>query len=279
MMKAVLLAAGIGKRLGPIGQEIPKCLLQIGGQTLLERHVRALRKLGASPIIIVIGYKKELVERELAAKFPELRVASPLNGKGGASAQTAKAPSDADVLLVANPAYHHGNLLSLWATHKLVANEPFVLLDADVLGDERLIQRIIETPHVNSFLIDRNFPEGEEEMHAAANAGRVLRFERGLKSREFEIVGESVGFFKFSAEGARAIFRKMQEYLVRSEVDAHYDDALRDILTEVEFGFEDITGLPWIEIDFEEDARRAETEILPKIDSAAQLKRCCGSAL
>jgi choline kinase len=278
-MKAVLLAAGFGKRLGPIGQEIPKCLLQIGGRTLLERHVTTLRALGATPIIVVLGYKREVVAQELMAKFPALRIACLFNGTKATGHEGAPAPIETDLLVVENPAFHHGNLLSLWATHKLVDGEPFVLMDADVLCDERVLSRLVESPRANCFLLDRDFPEGDEETHVAANAGRVVRFERGLKARNFDVVGESVGFFKFSAEASRVMFQQMNEYLSRSEVDAQYDDALKDILPRVEFGYEDITGLPWIEIDFEEDARRAETEILPKINSAAQSKRCCSGAL
>ncbi len=259
-MKSVLLAAGVGKRLGARGQEIPKGLLSFGGQSLLERHVRALLKFAARPVVIVIGYKKELVRREIAAKFPDARIAD-ANGK--------PPPANADIVFIENPVFHHGNLLSLWATHKLVETEPFLLMDADVLCDERLVQRLLESPRANCFLLDRESVEGEEEMVAAAKAGRVMRFGRGLRAREFDVTGESVGFFKFSAEGSRAMFAKMKEYLDRQNVDAHYDDALAEILGDVNFGYEDITGLPWIEVDFEEDARRAEREILPRIVGAS----------
>jgi choline kinase len=268
-MNAVLLAAGIGKRLGPRGKEIPKCLLVIGGETLLQRHVRALRKLGIGPIIIVVGYKKELVERELAAKFPQLRVAYAPNGTSPTANHSTAPQPDADIVLIDNPAYHHGNFLSLWATHRFVEGKPFFLMDADVLCDERVLKRLVESRHASSFLIDHDFPEGEEEMHAAANTGRVVRFERGLKARNFDVVGESVGFFKFSAEASRVMFQKLREYIDRGEVDAHYDNALADILPAVKFDYEDITGLPWIEIDFEEDIRKAEAEILPKLGRKA----------
>jgi choline kinase len=258
-MKSVLLAAGVGKRLGARGQQIPKGLLSFGGQSLLERHIRALLKFGARPVVIVIGYKKDDVRREITAKFCDRCIVT-TNGK--------PAPADADIVFIENPVYHHGNLLSLWATHKLVETEPFLLMDADVLCDERLVQRILESPHANCFLLDReSVAQGgsDEEMVAGVNAGRVMRFERGLKARDFQVIGESVGFFKFSAEGSRAMFAKMKEYLDRQNVDAHYDDALGEILDTVNFGYEDITGQPWIEIDFEEDARRAEREILPRI--------------
>lgn len=263
-MKSVLLAAGVGKRLGAKGQEIPKGLLSFGGQSLLERHVRALLKFNARPVVIVIGYKKDDVRREITAKFADRRIAT-TNGK--------PAPANADIVFIENPVYHHGNLLSLWATHKLVETEPFLLMDADVLCDERLVQRLLESPRANCFLLDRESVEGEEEMVAAVKAGRVMRFGRGLRARDFDVTGESVGFFKFSAEGSRAMFAKMKEYLDRQNVDAHYDDALAEILDTVNFGYEDITGLPWIEIDFEEDARRAEREILPRIVGASSPHR------
>src|SRR5947208_2021399 len=106
-MKAVLLAAGVGKRLGLKGQQIPKCLLTFGGQTLLERHIHALQKFGARPIIIVVGYKKELVERELSAKFSSANFATATNGKSAANGAPAELPADAGIVFVENPVYHH----------------------------------------------------------------------------------------------------------------------------------------------------------------------------
>lgn len=76
------------------------------------------------------------------------------------------------------------------------------------------------------------------------------------------------GFFRFSSEIADKIIDNINHYIERGDEDSPYEEIIRDLLLENpdDFGFEDITGLPWIEIDFREDVQRAQLEILPLIE-------------
>src|SRR5262245_58207382 len=73
-MKAVILAAGVGKRLWPVTQHRPKCLIEIGGQSLLHRYLESLASLGVQHADIVVGYKQEMIRAAVAAKALGLRV-------------------------------------------------------------------------------------------------------------------------------------------------------------------------------------------------------------
>ena len=64
-MKTLLLAAGIGQRLGDVSANLPKCLLEFAGSTLLQRHLGILRHFGVNEIIIITGYQSDLVEQEI----------------------------------------------------------------------------------------------------------------------------------------------------------------------------------------------------------------------
>jgi NDP-sugar pyrophosphorylase family protein len=73
-MKAVILAAGVGKRLWPVTQHRPKCLIEIGGQTLLSRYLASLAGVGVQRADIVVGYKQEMIRAAIEANCFGVRV-------------------------------------------------------------------------------------------------------------------------------------------------------------------------------------------------------------
>lgn len=239
-MKSVILAAGQGKRLGEATDQYPKCLLEIEGETLLERMISALHRKNVTPITIVCGYSKDMIMQEVAGKFP---------GVG--------------IQFVINEQFHRGNALSVWLAREKIDGE-FVLMDADVLFHEIILDRLVSSFHQNCFLLDRDFETGDEPVKVAVKNGRVIDFARRIQ-KHYDFMGESVGFFRFSAQAAKTFKHHISEYIQRGDLDADYEPALQSMLSEEHFGYEDITGLPWIEIDFPEDIEKAREEIYPAI--------------
>ena len=84
----------------------------------------------------------------------------------------------------------------------------------------------------------------------------------------YDYSGESVGFFRFSRSMAARLAERTEDYVQDGRLDEPYEEVIRDLLLESpeEFGFEDVTGLPWVEIDFPQDIERAQKEILPQIN-------------
>jgi choline kinase len=242
-MKALILAAGRGQRLGKESNDRPKCLLRFKGRSLLERHLHYLRQLGIEEVVIAVGYQAQCIHEELEAR--------------GISAST-----------VYNPDYTQGSIVSLWALREHMVEEDLLLMDADVLYDRRMLKRLITTPFPNCFLLDRVFEAGDEPVKLCVRAGQLVEFRKHLSHElVYDLCGESVGSFRFSKAMAARLAERACYYLEHGWRDQPYEEAIRDLLraTPHEFGFEDITGLPWIEIDFPEDIRRAEHEILPKL--------------
>ena len=97
-MIGVILAAGMAKRLRPLTDTKPKCLLQVGGRTLLERTVCAMQQAGISQFVVVTGYLSEMIRDFLTTHFPQL-----------------------DITFIHNADYeHNNNIFSLWLSMQVV---------------------------------------------------------------------------------------------------------------------------------------------------------------
>lgn len=241
--RAVILAAGRGRRLG---EGFPaKALLPFGGRTLLARHIAILNEFGVNDIVVIVGHQKQLVCDEVA----------PL---GGASR----------ILLIDNPSFRNGSIVSLWCAREILrSGQSILLMDADVLYDRRLMARLLGSLHENCFLLDRAIEPGEEPVKLCIREGRVVDFSK-RPQMPHEWYGESVGFFRFSTEVAAELADRVEPYIAEQRFRTEYEEPIRDMVLARSgrgFGFEDITGLPWIEIDFPEDVRRAKTAVLPEL--------------
>jgi choline kinase len=245
-MKALILAAGVGKRLGKDGQNQPKCLLKFNGKSLLQRHLDYLRYCQIQEVVIVVGYQAEKIQDEITALKAENWVNT-----------------------VYNPDYTKGSIISLWTLKKhLMAGDEIFLMDADVLYDRRIIERLVKTNIPNCFLLDRDFEPGDEPVKLCVQDNYLVEFRKKLAADlTYDFAGESVGFFRFESAIAHRLAAITEDYITNKRHEEPLEEAIRDLLLESPktFGYEDITGLPWIEIDFTEDIQRAQNEILPQL--------------
>jgi choline kinase len=243
-MKVAMLAAGVGRRLGMAEDAPPKALLRFNGESLLKRHLDLLADFGLLDLTLVVGHRASAIEAELGALGARDRVRTCFN-----------------------PDYRRGSLLSLWRLREvLTAGEAVLYMDADVLYDWRLMERLLRSPHANCILIDRNFEADADLVDVRVRNGRIVAFDKGVPPADDDIRGEWIGFAHFDAGTAATLARAVEGYVRSGRVDVICEKAMRDvILTTYAFGFEDVTGLPWIEIDFPEDLQRARGEILPRL--------------
>jgi choline kinase len=248
-MRAIILAAGRGQRLQqPEHQQIPKCLLRFGGKTLLERHVLALGACGVSEIVLALGFKRELIEAEVDG----MRVGPPPE-------------------IVINPAFDLGSVLTVHtAAEPLGRGGEVLLMDADVLFHGQILKALVAGERaVNRVLMDRDFEAGDEPVKLCLRGGVPVELRKRLApDLQYDTVGESVGFFRFDEAGARRLTEIVAGYVARGASDMPHEEAVRDLIRERDHAFDvaDVTGLPWIEIDFPNDIARAEREILPELE-------------
>jgi choline kinase len=228
-MRAVLLAAGRGRRLG---QDLPKCLLSIEGRTLLERHIEILATVGISALTIVVGYRKEEIHEHVAS----LKSALPIE-------------------LIENPRFVHGSIVSLQVAADHLENGG-IWMDADVLYPAGLLRLLVDSKHDNCVLADGRSEETGEEMMLGTRAGRVLKIARRV-GKDWDFAGESVGFAKVGREGAKVMKRLLEEEVNAERVDQEYEAAMDRAFAEIPFGYERVDAFAWTEIDFEEDVVKA----------------------
>jgi len=246
-MRAIILAAGRGKRLeasNPDGR--PKCLIEVGGKSLLHRQLDIL-------------YQKRLHQADLVVGFEADRIIE----------HVATLPIRPSIAFHYNPRFELGSVLSLGtASAALTSGEPVLLMDADVLFHPSILDALLNSRHGNCFLLDRNFTPGDEPVKIAVADGAMVEFRKALpRGLEYDFLGESIGFFRFDGPCAAAVSARCQEYATEKRGNAPHEEVLRDLLIahSGRFGYEDITGLPWLEIDFPEDVLKAEHSILPAI--------------
>ena len=243
-MKAIILAAGKGKRLIQFTQNRPKSLIPIGGTTLLSRNIHALTAVGITEIIIVVGYLHEMILQHLKASHPQLNI------------QT-----------ITNPEYTRGSILSLWAA-RIFFNDDLLIMDADVLFPKQFLSLLLDSPHPDLMLYDpTSKSQGEEQMLLIKNNCVIESTKKvhGKSTQDFDEMGEGIGFLKLSASSVKILESVLQEFIENNKGDLEYEDCFINLFQKIKVYVQSVGKIPWIEIDYPEDVRNAENIILPDL--------------
>jgi choline kinase len=147
-----------------------------------------------------------------------------------------------------------------------------LLMDADVLYDERILSALVAGRQpVNRMLIDREFEAGDEPVKLCVRDGVPVELRKKLAADlRYDMIGESVGFFRFDQAGARRLAALVAGFIERGRGEMPHEEAVRDLILEGSQLFEvtDVTGAPWIEIDYADDVARAARDVLPELQSS-----------
>jgi choline kinase len=236
-VRAVILAAGRGRRLRDIVGDRPKCLARVGDRSLIERQIRSLRACGVDAITIVAGFQAGIVRRTC--------------GTG--------------VDLITNTRYDSTNsLYSLWLTRHLLF-EGFVVLNCDVLFHDQLLRDLLTARDEDALLMAarRGDVYSDEEMKIRTRFGCVADIAKTIDAAEAD--GENVGIAKFGEAGAALLVETMQRILADGGACEWLPRAFAAFAARRPLRVVETRGYPWIEIDFPEDYWRACTDVLPSI--------------
>ena len=237
-MKGIILAAGRGARLTGGNHDMPKCLVSLGGETLLSRNIRLLRGAGVDEIVVVIGCAADTVRRTCAG-----------------------------VQFVENARYAQTNsLYSLWLARPLLA-DGFVVMNCDVVAHPQLLADLLSARHEDALLLDYRGPDteyGDEEMKVRVRCGRVEDISKAMDPGEAD--GENLGIVKFGAAGARVLVEEMDALIAGGDHKAWVPRAFKAFAERRPLHVIGTRGFPWTEIDFPEDYRRAVEVVLPQIE-------------
>ena len=229
----------MAKRLRPLTDTRPKCLLQVGQRTLLQRTVDALVQAGISELVVVTGYRGEMIRHFLTTHYPQLAIH-----------------------FIDNVDYaHNNNIFSLWMTRPYTDGRDFLLMDSDILFDPAIVGRMMAEP-ATALALNRH-ECGEEEIKVIVDgAGQVVELSKTCSIRD--AVGESVGIEKIAADYSAALFRELEQ-MIDGEglIDIFYERAFERLIPQGHlFHVVDTTDMFSIELDTVDDFQRAK-ELIP----------------
>lgn len=230
-MKAVILAAGRGTRLRAL-HDRPKCLLEIGGVALFDRYITTLDALGVETTVVA-GYRAEDLHERLATLAPRTACR-----------------------ITVNDDFERGSILSL-ACGLAVVEGDVLLLDGDVLFHPDMLRRLVASESENSLLVDVGSAFTGEEYMTGLDDHRVNALARARVDGH-EATGEWVGFARLGAAAVARLREAIHAQIAAGHTAGGYEDALALSLPEIVMRYQDVSDLPWVEIDFPADVERAE---------------------
>ena len=241
-MKVIILAAGQGRRLLPLTAEIPKALLDIGGQTLIGRQIDAFAACGIDEFVVVTGFGVDKMEEALA------RIAA----RDGVTIRT-----------VYNPFYAvSDNLASCWmARHEMDGD--FIQVNGDNVFRSDLVEALLAAGGADiSVAINRKDAYDEDDMKVMLEGDRLTEIGKSLPLEAVD--AEATGFYVFRRRGP-ALYRDTLEEMMREPAALHqwFPAAIGRLARRVPVGVVDLTGHVWCEVDFPSDltlARRLAAE-------------------
>ena len=237
MTNAVILSAGQGRRLSPLTDARPKCLVPIAGRPILEWQLRALAAAGVDEIAVVTGFCANAVEAML---------------------MTTSVP--AEVRTVYNPFYSVAdNIGSCWAAKDLIGPDT-LLLNGDTLFEPEIVLRVLEQATAPiSVTIDSKGMYDSDDMKILRKGDRLIAIDKTLES---PVDGEAIGMIRFQGDGGERFVEAMRSALNdQAMLKRWYLSIIDELAREGGVGVVSIEGLTWCEIDFPRDLPIAESKV------------------
>jgi len=241
--KCVILGAGSSSRLRPLTDAMPKCLLKVGGKTLLERTIGNVIAAGIKEIAIVVGYRAEMIRDFVKQHFPQQRIR-----------------------LILNPNYTcTNNAYSLLLARRFLedrnrkVNNDLLLLDSDILFSGKLLPYFLNIEVKNKIAVRILGEHNEEEIQVVINSYGNINF-IGKKSSLIKTPCESIGIELFSAEAAARLFSILEQRVQDGKGKTEfYEAAIQELIDGgAVLKAADVSTFPTIEIDTPEDLELAE---------------------
>ena len=251
--KAIILSAGQGRRLLPLTENTPKCLLPVAGRPVIAWQIDALLAAGIREIVVVAGFQSCQVEALLAERYRE----------------------QASIRVLFNPFYEVAdNLASCWIARQEM-DADFLLLNGDTLLTEDLLASVLQTWTAPIMLcVDFKTVYDEDDMKVQLAAqGRIRQISKKLPATETD--AESIGLICFRGQGVQLFCHAVEQALRDARNLGSWYLAIIDALAK-EVGVvysHSVAGFRWCEIDYIQDLRKAEKHfgLLAGVSSAASV--------
>ena len=248
-MQAIILAAGMGKRLKALTADNTKCMVEVNGVTLIERALAQLDELGLRRIVIVDGYQSE----KLRAFVSTLSVSTPIEWR-------------------LNPFYDKtNNIYSLSLATDALEEDDTLLLESDIIFEDGILRDLVDDPRPTLALVDKYESWMDGTVVKIDEDDDIVAFVPGKKFKYSDIdeYYKTVNIYKFSKAFSRTHYVPFLEAYVKAlGNNEYYEQVLRVImhLDDSELKAKRLTGQLWYEIDDLQDLDIAESMFMPDDD-------------
>ena len=232
-MKALILAAGLGTRLRPLTDEVPKCMVKVNGVSIIDKQIQNLKENGVNELFVVTGYKGDILEKHIIEKYNAL-----------------------DIKILHNDVYDRtNNMYSLNMAKDYLYGEEFIMMNSDVFFQGEIINLLIKEDY-NNLIVCQPQNYNEESMKVIVNEGIVTHISKQINKND--AYGTSIDVYRFGQEASKQLFDIINIYLnVKNDMNSWSEVAIDDLLKVSNFKTLD-TQCKWMEIDNHDDLMIAE---------------------
>ena len=241
-IQALILAAGKGSRVNPKAHGTPKPLLEVGRRPLVDHMLEALADAGVGPVALVLGFCADEIREVVGIRAEYIH----------------------------NPRWSATNSLYSFSLARSWVTGPVMIFNCDLLLHPEIIDRLLAAGE-DSIAYDSSTGCGREQMVDKFRDGFLIDMGKDLPHDAD--AGENVGVVYLAADTARALFDKADRILAADGEKEWLGTALRELAREKRIRGVDVTGLPWVEIDFPYDLERARKIVWPSIQGISRKRR------
>lgn len=241
-MQSIILAAGLGSRLGELTKECTKCMVKINGITLIERMLRQLDRYGMDRIIIVTGYKGDILKDYVQ----NLRINTP-------------------VVFVDNSDYRHtNNIYSLWLTREFLEEMDSLVLESDMIFEDRVIEKMLAVDNGCGTFVARPRPWMDGSIVKLDKDNNIVYFvdDEEVKRIDPSYYHKIVSIYKFKKQYVSEKYMTyLNEYVKKNKDNNLYESLLKviDLDVEKKIPAEILDEEQWYEINDIQDMDIAES--------------------
>ena len=240
-MQAIILAAGMGKRLGELTRENTKCMIKVHEQTLIERMIKQLSELGISRIILVIGYKGDKVRALIGDRI-----------------------DNTPILYIENQVYDKtNNIYSLYLAKNYLVEQETLLLESDLIFADDILKKLVADPNPNVAVVTKYQSWMDGTVVTLDEENNILNFisKKAFEFNHQDTYYKTVNIYKFSKEfSTNKYVPFLEAYCKALGNKEYYEQVLKviSLLNKPDLKALNIGSEKWYEIDDQQDLHNAE---------------------
>lgn len=237
-MQALMLAAGMGKRLGKYTQDNTKCMVEIAGEKLLDRAIEAVQYAGIKKFILVVGYKAQNVINYVQEKYSD---------------------SDIEFVFIDNKDYaNSNNIYSFYMAKEYLEKDDTILLESDLIYDKSLIKQMVNNENKNLVAVASYKSWMDGTVVTCDENDNICQFieKIDMDLNTPELYFKTVNVYKFSVDFLKNVYLPFLEaYMKAYGLNSYYETVLKVISHSTKSGLKAfyMNDLPWYEIDDAQD--------------------------